>query len=64
MAIERIRMAPETWQNYTVPELVEAPMFDRGYTGHEHITTFGEKVITPMKEEGLNAGLMIYQPFK
>ena len=41
MAIERIRMAPETWQNYTVPEPVEAPMFDRGFTGHEHITPFG-----------------------
>ena len=25
---------------------------------------YGEKVITPMIEEGLNPGLMIYQPFK
>ena len=32
---------PVTWQNYSVAEPVEAPMFDRGYTGHEHITAFG-----------------------
>lgn len=32
---------PDTWTGYTVPELVEAPMFDRGYTGHEHMTVFG-----------------------
>ena len=37
---------PDTWQNYSVtepsvPELVEGPMFDRGYTGHEHMTAFG-----------------------
>ena len=32
---------PETWQNYSVAEPVETPMFDRGFTGHEHMTTFG-----------------------
>ena len=32
---------PDTWTGYTVPEPVEAPMFDRGYTGHEHMTAFG-----------------------
>ncbi len=32
---------PETWLNYTAPELAEGPMFDRGYTGHEHMTAFG-----------------------
>ena len=32
---------PETWLNYTAPELAEGPMFDRGYTGHEHISAFG-----------------------
>ena len=32
---------PDTWTGYTVPELVEGPMFDRGYTGHEHMTAFG-----------------------
>ena len=35
------RRDPNTWQNYSVAEPVEAPMFDRGYTGHEHMTAFG-----------------------
>ena len=40
---------PDTWTGYTVPEpvvaepcrSVEGPMFDRGFTGHEHMTAFG-----------------------
>ena len=32
---------PETWYNHTQADPVEAPMFDRGYTGHEHMTLFG-----------------------
>ena len=32
---------PETWHGFSQAEPVEAPMFDRGYTGHEHITAFG-----------------------
>ncbi|MCQ2320298.1 MAG: hypothetical protein MJZ91_03075 [Bacteroidales bacterium] len=32
---------PETWYNHTQADPVEAPMFDRGYTGHEHMTAFG-----------------------
>lgn len=32
---------PETWTGYTAPEPVEGPMFDRGFTGHEHIAAFG-----------------------
>ena len=32
---------PETWYNHTQADPVESPMFDRGYTGHEHITLFG-----------------------
>ena len=31
----------ETWYNHTQAEPVEAPMFDRDYTSHEHITAFG-----------------------
>ena len=38
---------PDTWCNPTQAEPAEAPMFDRGYTGHEHITAFGlEKQIS------------------
>ena len=32
---------PETWCNPTQDATVAAPMFDRGYTGHEHMTLFG-----------------------
>ena len=32
---------PDTWQNYSVAEPVETPMFDRGFTGHEHLYAFG-----------------------
>ena len=32
---------PETWHGFSQAEPVEAPMFDRGYTGHEHMTAFG-----------------------
>ena len=32
---------PDTWLNYSTTDPVEAPMFDRGFTGHEHITAFG-----------------------
>ena len=35
------RRNPNIWQNYTVAEPVEAPMFDRGFTGHEHLYAFG-----------------------
>ncbi|MBQ8957954.1 MAG: hypothetical protein IJ057_05575 [Bacteroidales bacterium] len=32
---------PATWTGYTVPEPVEGPMLDRGFTGHEHHYAFG-----------------------
>ena len=32
---------PETWTNYSENETYEEPMFDRGYTGHEHLAAFG-----------------------
>jgi RHS repeat-associated protein len=31
---------PETWTQWETPHTV-TPMFDRGYTGHEHMTAFG-----------------------
>jgi RHS repeat-associated protein len=31
---------PETWSQWDTPHTV-TPMFDRGYTGHEHMTAFG-----------------------
>ncbi len=32
---------PSTWVNYTVNDTYEKPLFDRGYTGHEHLSSFG-----------------------
>ena len=32
---------PSTWANYTVNDTYEKPLFDRGYTGHEHLSAFG-----------------------
>ena len=32
---------PNTWANYTASDTYDGPMFDRGYTGHEHLTSFG-----------------------
>ena len=32
---------PNTWANYTVGDSFAKPMFDRGYTGHEHLYDFG-----------------------
>ena len=32
---------PNTWANYTVDDTFDKPMFDRGFTGHEHLTDFG-----------------------
>ena len=32
---------PNTWQRNWYNPALEEPMFDRGYTGHEHMTAFG-----------------------
>ena len=35
------RRDPQTWVNYTNNDAFEEPMFDRGFTGHEHLYSFG-----------------------
>ena len=35
------RRDPQTWANYTTNDAFEEPMFDRGFTGHEHLYSFG-----------------------
>ena len=35
------RRDPQTWANYTNNDAFEEPMFDRGFTGHEHLYSFG-----------------------
>ena len=32
---------PNTWANYTANDTYSKPMFDRGFTGHEHLYDFG-----------------------
>ena len=32
---------PNTWANYTTNDTYSKPMFDRGFTGHEHLYDFG-----------------------
>ena len=35
------RRDPDTWRRNWYNSALEEPMFDRGYTGHEHMTAFG-----------------------
>ena len=35
------RRNPETWKRFWYDPVFEEPMFDRGYTGHEHLPYFG-----------------------
>ena len=35
------RRNPITWVNYTPDDVFGKPLFDRGFTGHEHLTAFG-----------------------
>ena len=35
------RRDPDTWRRNWYDPALEEPMFDRGYTGHEHMTAFG-----------------------
>ena len=32
---------PGTWASHTAGDTYDGPMFDRGFTGHEHLTAFG-----------------------
>ncbi len=32
---------PNSWANYRAGDTYDGPMFDRGYTGHEHVEAFG-----------------------
>jgi RHS repeat-associated protein len=61
------RRDPNTWQNYSVVEPVEAPMFDRGYTGHEHLNGFGlinmnGRMYDPVMSSFLSVDRYVQQP--
>ncbi|MBQ0128549.1 MAG: hypothetical protein KBT57_01800 [bacterium] len=58
--------APETWYNHTQAEPIEAPMFDRGYTGHEHLDAFGlinmnGRMYDPMLGRMLSPDIVVQQ---
>ena len=57
---------PETWYNHTQAEPIEAPMFDRGYTGHEHLDAFGlinmnGRLYDPMLGRMLSPDIVVQQ---
>jgi len=58
---------PDTWQNPSVAEPVEGPMFDRGYTGHEHIPYMGYinmngRVYDPVMSSFISVDNYVQQP--
>ena len=58
---------PNTWANYTVGDSFAKPMFDRGFTGHEHLTDFGlinmnGRVYDPVMSSFLSADRFVQNP--
>ena len=58
---------PQTWANYTQNDVFDKPMFDRGYTGHEHLTAFGlvnmnGRVYDPVMSSFLSADRYVQDP--
>ena len=58
---------PNTWTNYTASDSFEKPMFDRGYTGHEHLAAFGlvnmnGRMYDPVMSSFLSADRYVQDP--
>ena len=58
---------PQTWANYTANDTFDKPLFDRGYTGHEHLTAFGlvnmnGRVYDPVMSSFLSADRYVQDP--
>ena len=58
---------PNTWANYTVGDSFAKPMFDRGFTGHEHLADFGlinmnGRVYDPVMSSFLSADRFVQNP--
>ena len=58
---------PDTWANYTAGDSFNKPMFDRGYTGHEHLTSFGlinmnGRMYDPVMSSFLSADRYVQDP--
>ena len=58
---------PQTWANYTDDDTFDGPMFDRGFTGHEHLTAFGlvnmnGQMYDPVTSSFLSADRFVQNP--
>ena len=62
------RRDPQTWANYTNNDAFEEPMFDRGFTGHEHLYSFGlinmnGRMYDPVMSSFLSADRYVQNPW-
>ena len=58
---------PNTWANYTAGDSFDKPMFERGFTGHEHLTAFdlinmNGRMYDPVMSSFLSADRYVQDP--
>ena len=58
---------PNTWANYTAGDSFDKPMFERGFTGHEHLTAFdlinmNGRMYDPVMSSFLSADRFVQNP--
>ena len=58
---------PNNWANYTLNDIMEKPMFDRGFTGHEHLCHFSlinmnGRMYDPVTSSFLSADRYVQDP--
>ena len=58
---------PNNWANYTLNDIIEKPMFDRGFTGHEHLCHFSlinmnGRMYDPVTSSFLSADRYVQDP--
>ena len=58
---------PNTWANYTAGDCFDKPVFDRGFTGHEHLTAFclinmNGRMYDPVMSSFLSADRYVQDP--
>ena len=58
---------PDTWATYTAADSFDKPVFDRGFTGHEHLYNFGlinmnGRMYDPMMSSFLSADRFVQNP--
>ena len=58
---------PDTWATYTADDTFDVPVFDRGFTGHEHLCNFGlinmnGRMYDPVMSSFLSADRYVQDP--